>query len=152
MKPLLISVLFALIPGTLHAQEPTRNWSPGEPGPLPVRVMFFSSNSDNILDSLSVHEAVAAGMQGAGLPLDLEVFKLGHPTSDRRFLFLEVDVYSGAEVRYERTVMEPDGMPIKGCNGVAHWSISGSTPAKEHLAERVRLTVECIRRAFNVEW
>jgi hypothetical protein len=158
VRTALLCLALALFPQTVDSQEPpssrpqVRSWTTGEPGPLPVRVKFFSSQPGNTLDSASVDEAVAAAMQGAGLPPDVVVFRLGEPKTGGRFLLLEVNVYSGGEVRYERRMIDVDGTPLPGCNGEAQWVVSESLPSALLLSHRVRSTVECVKRAFDIAW
>jgi hypothetical protein len=115
MKLSLQVVLLALLPVGLDAQEvkppdiEVRSWSYGDRGPLPVRVQFYTNRVGNVLDSLSVFDAVFEAMKGAHLPPDVQVFWMNRVFSDRRHLYLEIDVYSEGEVRYERIMREADG-------------------------------------------
>lgn len=114
MKTVLFSFLMSLIVSVpCMAQDSARvveqgsyTWSSGQPGPLPVYVKFYSSKSNNILDSTAVHKAVSSALQFNNLPPDVTVSGMSTPVpKDRLYLYLEVSIYSGGEMHYEAEVI-----------------------------------------------
>ena len=122
MKAILFSFLISLIISVpCMAQDSAKvteqgsyTWSSGQAGPLPVYVKFYSSKSSNILDSTVVRRAVASALQLNGLPPDVTVSSTSvPPPSDRLYLFLEVNIYSGGELHYEANVIDKNGDPLR---------------------------------------
>ena len=132
----------------------SRSWSSGEPGPLPIRIQFFTSRPGNALDTTSVKRAAQTALIAEGLPPDVVVqsapTRFGAP--QRLHLQLEVNVYSGGEVRLEHGVIDAEGVR-RGCHSEMQWWTSGDPlGAALTLSHRIRSAVACAQEAYEIEW
>jgi hypothetical protein len=65
---------------------------------------------------------------------------------------LEVNVYSGGEVRLEHGVIDAEGVR-RGCHSEMQWWTSGDPlGAALTLSHRIRSAVACAQEAYEIEW
>ena len=112
---------------------------------LPVVVRFYTSEPSNVLDTGAVREAVWAAAVAVGLVPELSIISLGWPTLPQPHVRLEVDVYAGGEVRFERSYVGADGTPEFSCRGETKAGVGTSTLATTlWLSHRMRTVFECV--------
>lgn len=91
---------------------------------------------------------------GADLSPDVAVST--HPVEEsapkRMHLQLEVNVYSGGEVRFEHRPIGADGVPLPSCQGEAQWLTTEPLTAALHLSHQIRSAIECLQRQYPIVW
>jgi hypothetical protein len=64
---------------------------------------------------------------------------------------LEVNVYSGGEVRLEYGVVDAEGVR-RGCLGEMQWTSGDPLGAALILSHQIRSAVACAQEAYEIEW
>lgn len=121
------------------------SWATGDPSPFPVRISFFSSRPGNALDTTAVKNAARTALMFEGLPPDVAfVPAFGARDPQQPHLQVEVNVYSGGEIRVEQRVAE--GEQIRGCREESQGSNNDPVSAALVLSHRIRGAIRCAPR------
>lgn len=129
----------------------SRSWSSGDPSPLPVRIEFFSSRPANALDSTSVKHAAETALLAVGLPPAVSIHSVVAVRAPQQLhLQVEVNVYSGGEVRLELRPME--GTRPRGCHYEYQWTSGDPTVAALLVSHHIRSAIECLQTGYGIEW
>lgn len=148
---LLVGLLFA---APAAAQEPTAltvsSWSSGQRGELPLRIQFFSSKPDNLLDMETVERAGEVALVHSGLAPDVDV-ALAPISAEGVHLSVEVNVYAAGEVRFDARLVGGDGAPLKPCASAGQFKVSDPTTAALSVSHRLRSVAECAKRELSLK-